>query len=246
MDVNLSTFHALMSPTRLPPSTAMRMQRLFFTAALLLACAAHSQADLILFSNFGQSDDDAVSFNNSKVRFATDFLTDGTPRTIASIAAVIDSTDTSENEIQFSIFTDVGGAPGELLSFFDTVAIIPAGASGTFTATSTGIDVEANTIYWLIGQIAAPVRDAKVVNWHFSNSQVTDGGPFVAVPETEILGGNHGETTFAAQNTGNLLFVLNSLDEQSAVPEPSALVLMTLTLGVVACRRLSRNCNAGR
>jgi hypothetical protein len=204
----------------------MRFHRFLLTALLVLGFAVPAHADLILFSNLGQPDNGTVSFNNTKVRYATDFLTDGTPRTITSVTAVMDSTDTIPHDVMFSIFTNAGGAPDALVRAFDTSPTVPGGASGTFTATSSGIDLQARTIYWLVGQLDdGLLRAPKTVNWHFTSSQATDGSPFSTVPGTPILGGNHGETTFTPSTPGNLLFVLSS---PSVVPEPSSLSLVII------------------
>ena len=52
------------------------MRRILFITFLMLINAGQSPADDILFSNLGQPDNGGVKFNNAKVRFATDFLTD--------------------------------------------------------------------------------------------------------------------------------------------------------------------------
>ena len=129
-------------------------------------------------------------------------LTDGTPRTVTSITTLMDNSDSEAHLVIFSIFTDSGRAPGSLVGVFATAATVPAGATGLFTATSPGIDLQANTPYWLVAALNESLRDPKTVDWHLTSSERTDGGPFSTVPGTPLQGGNNGGETYQPDIAG--------------------------------------------
>ena len=215
----------------------MRLHRLLFVALLWLGFPRPSHAQIILFSNLGQPNNGIAGFDDTSTRYATDFLTDGTPRTITSITALMSSTDTLAHTVTFSIFTDNGGSPGSLVLAFATPATLPAnaGAASLYTATSPGIGLQANTPYWVVGQVNENMP-LGTVYWDFDSGQGTDGGPFSTVPGTQFMRSTTSGVIYFPSDVGNLMF---ELDGVTTVPEPSSLMLMMAAgaFGAIGWRR---------
>jgi hypothetical protein len=203
-------------------SNAMKLHPVLPAALLGFGFAGSTRADL-LFSSLLQPGNGAAPFAAADDLFANDFLTDGTPRSITSLTVSMENTgELSSQTVSFSIYTDNGsGVPDALLSAFDTSVLLPPNSSGSFTATSLGINLQANTTYWVVGQLIPP-DSLGTVYWLYSPLQGTDGGPYTTVPTTPIQGFSGG--SWSSVNDGNLKFAL----EGTAIPEASALPVVVI------------------
>jgi hypothetical protein len=214
-------------------TTPMKRHRLLLTALLLAGFAGPSHAD-ILFSNHAQPDNLSVGFDNLEIRLATDFLTGGTPSTITSISAILDNSSGSQDyTATFGIYTEAGGRPGDLVGLFDPVTIPPDGF-GPFTATSLGINLQANTPYWVVGQ-ANEERVTGTLTWP-ANLGDLNTGLFSTVPTTQMLRSVTGGLTYTPIDNGNFIFALEGF---APIPEPGSLTLLAAaaTVGVLGRRR---------
>lgn len=212
----------------------MKRHRLLLTALLLTWFAGPARAD-ILFSNLAQPDNIGMGFDNLEVRLATDFLSDGSPSTITSISAILGNSSGSQDyTATFGIHADDGGRPGALVGLFDPVTIPPTGF-GPFTATTPGINLQANTPYWVVGQ-ANEDHITGTLTWRANEGNV-NVGPFSTVPTTPVLRSQNGGTIYLPSDDGNLLYALEGF---APIPEPGSLTLLAAagaTLGVLGRRR---------
>jgi hypothetical protein len=171
----------------------------------------------------------AASLDTLNTRLASDFLTDGTPWTITGISAQMGNTAFITHTITFSIFTDNGsGKPGNLVSVFDTPASLPAGESGIFTATTTGINLQANTPYWVVGQVDV-TPELGTVSWDFNLGEGTDGSPFTTVSGTQIQRSLTAGVLYSDIDKGNFMFALQG--DITLVPEPQNWLALLVTVG---------------
>jgi hypothetical protein len=202
----------------------MKLHRFLFAALLVTGFAGPSHA--ALFSTLGQTDNGAVGFNSASDLLASDFLTGGTPSTITSITALMGNSSVATTlHVTFSIYADNGsGKPGTLVSAFPTASIPFGGGSGDVTATSDGINLQANTPYWVVGQ-AIDESVGGTVTWRFNSGEGTDDGSvFSTVTDTEIQYDQNGMLGGWVNSTpGNLMFALDGI---TTVPEPTGLALL--------------------
>jgi hypothetical protein len=155
------------------------------------------------------------------MRLATDFLTSGTPTTITGITAAMGNMAVITHTITFSIFTDNGsGKPGTLLNAFDTLASLdPGNPAQQVTATDPGINLLANTPYWLVAQVSVTPTLGSVT-WRFNSGQGTNSGPFTTVSGTEMQRSTNAGATYLNNDIGNQRYSLEG------IPEPSSLTLL--------------------
>jgi hypothetical protein len=194
------------------------MKRYWLFLAVLLAPGFTGQftAQTVLFSNLLQPQNGIVAFDTLRTRLATDFLTDGSSSTISSITAgMVNTSSFITVTVTLSIFTDNGsGKPGSLVGNFDTPATIPPGGNGTFTATSVGISLQPNTIYWVVGQVNE--LGLGTTYWDYNLDEGTDSGSFSTVPSTQFQYSPNNGGFYLDNDTGNLLYELQG----TSIPEP--------------------------
>lgn len=205
----------------------MKRHRPLLTALLLTGFAGPARAD-ILFSNLAQPDNVGLGFDRLETRLATDFLTDGSPSTITSISAILGNSSGSQDyTATFGIHADDGGSPGALVGLFNPVTIPPVGF-GPFTATSAGINLQANTAYWVVGQ-ANEERVSGTLSWRANLGNVNTGS-FSTVPTTQMLHSGTGGLTYSPIDTGNPLFALEGF---TPIPEPGSLTLLAAAGAII-------------
>jgi hypothetical protein len=210
----------------------MKPLRFPLTSLLVLGFARPCHAQIFPFSNLAESDNGASAFDVPVDRLASDFITDGTPWKITSITADMgNSSGVVTHTVTFSIFRDDGsGRPGSLVSLFDTPASIPTGSSGLFTATSPGITLQANTPYWLVGQVNQVTLGT--ASWRFTLSQ-DNTGPFSTLPGTQTLFSPNSGGNWLDGGAANQLFRL----EGTPIPEPQTWFALLVTLGAFGTLR---------
>jgi len=203
----------------------MKLDCFLLTTVLALGYAGPSHAQ-VFFSNL--SEPDALSFSGSTgIRLATDFLTGGAALTIDSLTARMANSTSGDLHVSFSIFTNGSDRPDTLVGLFDTPATVPANTllSGLFTATSSGINLQANTRYWVVAR-QNEVGSAGL-SWRSTTSEATSEGSFSTVPGTPMLISlNEGETYFP-NGAGNPIYSLSG----AAIPEPQTWLALLVTVG---------------
>lgn len=209
--------------------------RLAATLALVLSAAQAASAATV-FSNLGESTLLGEGPSNTSLRMATDFLTDASASTITGATLSMLSANTSfANTYTVSLFADNGAdAPGALVGTFDPFTV-PANTSGlsNHTAVSTGINLAANTAYWVVLQLNH-AGSGNLSGWALTTSQATDAGSvFTTIPATSVMWSFDAGASYGSHTDGNYQFSL----ESSAVPEPSRALLL---LGGLACAFLRR------
>ncbi|MDE2932279.1 MAG: hypothetical protein OXS47_00245, partial [Chloroflexota bacterium] len=119
--------------------------------------AGAQQASQTFVANTGQLDGGPLGLGNDS---AQAFTTGSNPSgySLTSVAvkfAAIDSS-FSSSDLTASIHADSGGSPGFSLGTLTNPASFPVSSSDqTLTFTSTGIDLAANTTYWLVLDMSA-------------------------------------------------------------------------------------------
>lgn len=161
------------------------------------------------------------AFLNSN--FANDFTTDGTGAVITGLTVKLANYDTVTRHVYGSIYTNNAGQPGTLVGSFDPIALTNGLTTLTdVTLTSTGVNLAANTTYWVgIGLVENLTSDT--VRWAANAGNGTDAGSvFTTVPATNVFLSSNGGTVWSSYSAGNMLYALSG----TAAPEPSRMVLV--------------------
>jgi len=200
----------------------------------------------VLFSNLGQTGGGgSISFDAAGDPIASDFLTGGTPGTITGATVTMLNTSLALTlDVTLGIYTDNGsGQPGILFQAFDTHISVPAGGSGLFTATSSGINLQPGTLYWMVGQ-ANSEDFGGTLYWNYVTTDATDGGSYSTVPGTQVMSKGPAGLNWSDVDTGNLRF---SLEGITPAPEPGTLTLLALGAAAIAgCGWQRRRAGRGR
>lgn len=213
-----------------------------FVAGLVMVavswlCAPRAEADTNFFSNLGQSLNDFYPIQATTILVASDFLTDGSARTITAAELLLRNSDFVDHNLTFSIFTDDGsGEPGSLVGSFDPFLVSPGDNYTTNSTTSAGINLAANTVYWAVLQINEAADDG-ALDWAGTGSDATDAGSvYFTIPSTAVKNSINSGATWSDFESlaSNMQF---SLSGPVAVPEPVSVALVGLGLGLLVTRR---------
>ena len=231
-----------MKPLQTPRSYRKSAAR-FTAACMFLAGLSHASQlhSAVLISHSGQTlDDNWYSLQDSLSNIASDFITGSQPATISSASIVAANPSSSARSIYLSIWSDNSGVPGSMLSAFDTTISVGASVTaGTYSATTSGISLSANTKYWFVakGDNQSYVDGYQGVRL----TQVTpSSGVFDSVSSTQLKFSGSGGSTWINQGSLDLSYELQG--SVSAVPEPhtyAALFGIGLT-GFAAFHRRNR------
>jgi hypothetical protein len=226
----------------------MKTAKLSFSLPISLAVVVGSLAGFstqawatTFFSTVGQASD---SFNRLQLttdRIASDFTTGSSATTIQSTTLTMFNNNLTNNFTAHtftpSIFTDNAGAPGSLVGTFSTFTINAAQSIQSGFATTSGINLAANTTYWEVLQVNETATSENA-GWFRTLSQTMDAsGAFSIVSGTQVKSSANSGSTWANVYVGNSMF---KLDGVATVPEPSTCVLAALGLlgGLFLRRRI--------
>lgn len=223
-------------------------------ALVCLFLTGVSHATSTLFSTLGQTvngygtitnDDSDLHQNQSE---ATDFRTGAGASTITGAwFGLINGSPTDSKTFLASIYSDNGGTVGTLVGDFDPF-IVPANfnspapfgqvAGAAVHATTSGINLAANTNYWVY--LHTDEGNVDALGWLSAQpgNLLDAGSVFSQVSATEAKVSVDFGATFL--NAGNFDTPLYSLEGTQAVPEPSRTVLLMLGLGGVITQRHRR------
>ena len=227
------------------------MQRTFFSLQFLvfvlqMSFCGVSSATTTYFSNLGQTPDGfAYAQYGGQIDVnASDFLTGTSATTITSATLSFSNWDDIAHVMTPKIFTDNSGLPGTLVGTFSTFNITPdalgpgAGTFHNFTVSSAGINLAANTKYWMEVSVDNATDLPYPVMWNTTASNTMDGGStFSEVTATKLKYSNTGGSSWIepTANTANAMFSLSG--NLAAAPEPSRALLLFVGAGVMLLRR---------
>jgi hypothetical protein len=205
-------------------------------AAIAGLFAANASA-AVLFSTLGQGVNTTGILNDADIRFASDFETAGSGATITGLTLNLSNGDTIAHNFKTSIFSDLGGTVGALLTDFST-EVIAANQVGAINKlfTHAGYSLAANTKYWVVIEMLEDIVDNTFdVTWTGNTADGIDaGGSFLEVTSSNTqvsfdAGGSWGDF-----QPGNFLF---NVIGTTVVPEPSRAVLAIAGLFGLCFRR---------
>lgn len=217
----------------------MNSCRVFVALATLFGTAAAGRAD-VLFSNFhlfGATDGGAF-YSSTSQRFATDFLTGGSPARLTRATMLMQNGDNIPHTFTVSILADNAGAPGALVSAMDTVVTIPSpGPLTGYAATDNGIRLEANTPYWIVVAMNQNAQTGSPA-WLFDGGNSTaPGSVYTTIPATLPQTSANSGASYSTwrPDAANYVYTLEGV----FVPEPNSVMLAGLAvMGVVWARRV--------
>ena len=185
----------------------------------LAACAfgvIHT-APAALFSNLGEPNNLTANIGNPPQTWGSDFFTQGYSATITGVSIDLYNFDTMPHTLTLSLMSDNGGMPGALIGSFDPL-VLPARNFSVISTTSAGLNVAANSKYWLIlHQDSLPGA-----GWNGTDSSGTEPGSlFSTVPATGFAYSTNDGASYTMENIHgdeNLKFSFQGV----AVPEPAS------------------------
>jgi hypothetical protein len=162
--------------------------------ALGVLLAADLRADT-LFSNLGQTAEGNAGVGFAAERVAADFLTDDSGATITGATLRLINQDNVSHNVTVSLWSDSGsGTPGTLLGSFAPISV-PSATFSNYTFTSPGIDLDADTAYWLVMRINENLN-VNGVGWQITSSHAADAGSvYSLISSTQAqYSGDNGQT----------------------------------------------------
>ena len=197
------------------------------------------------FSNLGQTSDAIgwAQFGNPIDYNASDFLTGASAVTITNASFSLSNWDDIAHVLTPTIYTNISGVPGTLVGTFSNITINPdpsgpgSGTYSNYAATAAGINLAANTPYWMVMKNSTGPNLPFPVLWNTTASNAMDGGStFTEVTATKLKYSTNGTSwSEPTANTANAMFSLSG--NPTAVPEPSRALLLFAGAGVMLLRR---------
>ena len=140
---------------------------------------ANAQTPQTFVANTGQADGGPLGLGNDSAQaFTTGSNPSGYSLTSVAVKFAAIGSSFSSSDLTASIHADSGGSPGFSLGTLTNPASFPVSSSDqTLTFTSTGIDLAANTTYWLVLDMSAS-RNAssfRITNVHSDDSGALAG-----------------------------------------------------------------------
>lgn len=213
----------------------MSLRPLVLAAIVGLFSANASAA--VLFSTLGQGINTTGIINDADIRFASDFETAGSGATITGLTLKMSNGDTIAHNFKTSIYSDLGGTVGTLLTDFST-EMIAANQVGAIDKlfTHAGHSLAANTKYWVVIEMLEGIVDNTFdVTWTGNTIDGIDGGgSFLEVTSSETQVSFDAGASWGDFQTGNFLFNVIGV---TVVPEPSRAVLAIAGLFGLCFRR---------
>lgn len=196
---------------------------LILSTITLLLSSGFGRAGQVV-SNLGESSSGSMTFSGNNW-LAASFTTDNLEYTLNSVTLSLDSPLSSSVTVTLRIFADGSGAPtGSALETFTPVTF---SSGGNKTFSSTGLDLNANSTYWL-----AASGTGSIPVWFATTSTVQTGN--WTIGDNGLTSNNGGGNWTTSPNIGKF-----SIDA-SPVPEPAPAALMLLAMGCFAVFRFRK------
>jgi hypothetical protein len=216
----------------------MFMRPLALAAALAGLFAANASA-AVLFSTLGKTDNGGSNgIFDTDYRLASDFETQGVGASVTGLTLNMTNNDIIDHNFTVSLFSDLGGTVGSLLTSFST-ELIAANTSGAVNKLFShgGYSLVANTKYWVVLEMLENYDningDYPVWSGH-SGQGIDGGGSFLEVTSTKAQYSNDAGASWNDAVADNFLFNVIGV---TVVPEPSRAVLAIAGLFVLGFRR---------
>ncbi|WP_395740615.1 choice-of-anchor R domain-containing protein [Prosthecobacter sp.] len=218
----------------------------------LLLCATgfkHAAASTTYFSTLGQTGDGFAYMEYGGVVDvnATDFLTSASATTITGATFSFSNWDDIAHVMTPKIYTDNAGLPGTLVGTFSTfnVAADPIGpGSGTFrnySVSSAGINLAANTKYWMAVSVDTATDLPFPVMWNTTATTAMDAGStFSEVTATQLKYSTDGGSSWINVGNANSNGMFSLSGNLAAAPEPARALFLLAGAGTLLLRRRRR------
>lgn len=214
----------------------MKLFRIFAIAALAMFTGASAQAGVAVLSNIaGPVDANVNAAQTVSTRNAYGFTVGSSDFTLENISAAFASgTPGTAVNVQFSIYTDNGGAPGTKIVGADSSLESVDNRDVYNFGFSTPVSLSASTTYWAV------VEEGAGAGWYAMDNGFTptaqNGSGFVFVGNQRSQDFDSGKT-WASHGIGGILgFELTGTVVSGEVPEPALTSLLCLG-GVALIRR---------
>ena len=141
-----------------------------------------------------------------------------------------------------SVSSDNSGVPGSVVGSFNSFTVpgapddLSAPTVGTYSTTSSGINLSANTKYWIVLKLNSVVNAPFPLVWRSTVNSTTDAGSiFSSGPSTTIYTGNGTNWQAVSGSSKETLYSLSG----TIVPEPGTISLLALG-GVLSALLMTR------
>lgn len=226
----VSLSYSFISPT-IPQ---LMINKLLSLAAITLMSCGTAQASVVVFGNLGSDGAGAIGSSSGTVLTNTTWRAQGftigagvTDLVLAAVTIGFNVNSLGSADVRLDLYSNNSGAPGS--SLFNTTQTLAANTLNlpiTFTFDQT---LSAATTYWIVAQ---KTGGAGTVAWRPASP--------TAAPTTKNASGwtNVGGTTYTSGTWGSTGNGSSNSISITAVPEPSAFVMLSLgAIGLVARRR---------
>lgn len=182
-----------------------------FLVALLVSSilAMHSHAAVI----FSQTGTNEGQYTETTTEFWAQGFTVGASDMVLNTVDVLLTAGDPQNAFFVDLYSNVGGSPGTLLETLSGNS--NPGASGTYTFSSTGSALSANTSYWIVQGLGA---GGDFQYWNEENSTSPEVGTSIGAKFSLDAGSN-----WSLQSGHTMQMVVNGT---IAAPEPSRALLI--------------------
>jgi|GEM_PF-2328379 len=215
---------------------------------LMAGFCSPAAATTTFFSDYAQGTNGANQYARYLIAGnvnASDFLTGASATTITSATLSFTNDDSNAHVMTPKIYTDNAGVPGTLVGTLSTIALPAdpnypsAGTFTTYTATSAGINLAANTNYWMVVSINNATDGTDPVLWNTTSSNTMDSGStFSQVTATALKTSTNSGTSWNTGQAVNGVFSLSGT--VVAAPEPTRVLLLGIGTGLLLLRRRRR------
>lgn len=194
--------------------------RLVLSAALVLFLLPESRADLTLLSNL-PSNNGGQGLVSSGTQRAVSFTTPDSTFYVGTVTMRLINYVSSTDTALLTFRLDDEGAPSSTIYAALDAPVSESNSAENFVFTTTGITLNANTVYWLV---IAAASDVETFSWVRSDPSATPTG--LATFGTQEISSDGG-VTWSVGSNGPHSFAING------VPEPTVAILSGLGLAAV-------------
>lgn len=194
--------------------------RLVLPAAVFFVLVSLGRADLTLLSNL-PSNNGGQGLVSSGTQRAVSFTMPDSAFYVGTVTMRLIDYVSSTDTALLTFRLDDNGAPSSTVYASLDAPVSASNTAGDFVFTTTGITLNANTMYWLV---IAAASDAETFSWVRSNPVETPTG--LATFGTQEISSNGG-ATWSTGSSGPHSFAING------VPEPTVVILSGLGLAAV-------------
>lgn len=222
------------------------MKRFFLLIAVLPSAHGHLHG-AILFTNVGGVPGSVdVQLSQTTHLAATEFTTGPGASIITEVHLHVDNGDSIDHNYTTSLYSDAGGIPGTLITTFTPAGVspglLPAGNAALMEFSHAGLNVTANTTYWLTLGIQENTTSGSYTGINIKLTDTTDGvsGFANSTPPGSYFSSNSGASWSSASASNGMFMIVGTM-----VPEPGRAVLLMAGMAAVALRRRRRQGYAG-